>query len=112
MTLKLKDGQPANFQKEDIRKVLTRRLSMKRWPGWAALGITLTAMAVAPMDSGDPQMISIPHAHATLTLPIAFAFFFGSRMGGIYEVQASTGDWFPQGPDAPRAQGEKPEDSK
>ena len=109
VTLKLKDGQPAIFQKEDIRKVLTRRPFMKRWPGWLALGITLTAMGVFPMDSGDPRLISYPQAHAIYSLPIAFAFFYGSRMGGIYELPPKDRDWFPQGPGAGSAPVEKPE---
>ena len=33
-----------------------------------------------------PRPISTPQAHAVFTLPIAGAFFYGSRMGGIYEV--------------------------
>ena len=67
-------------------KVLTRRPFSKRWPGWVALGVTLTILAAMPLDSDDPRPISSPQAHAVITLPTAAAFFYGSRMGGIYEV--------------------------
>ena len=86
ITLKLKDGQTRTLEKSDVRKVLTRRPFSKRWPGWIALGVTLTILAAMPLDSDDPRPISSPQAHATITLPVAAAFFYGSRMGGIYEV--------------------------
>ena len=86
ITLRLKDGQTRTLEKSDVRKVLTRRPFSKRWPGWIALGVTLTILAAMPLDSDDPRPISSPQAHATITLPVAAAFFYGSRMGGIYEV--------------------------
>ena len=86
ITLKLKDRQTRTLQKPVVHKVLTRRPFSKRWPGWVALGVTLTILAVMPLDSDDPRPISRPLAHATITLPVAAAFFYGSRMGGIYEV--------------------------
>ena len=86
ITLRLKDGQTRTLEKSDVRKVLTRRPFSKRWPGWVALGVTLTILAAMPLDSDDPRPISSPLAHATITLPTAAAFFYGSRMGGIYEV--------------------------
>ena len=86
ITLKLKDGQLHTLQKQAVRKVLTRRPFSKRWPGWVALGVTLTILAAMPLDSDDPRPISSPQAHALITLPTAAAFFYGSRMGGIYEV--------------------------
>ena len=86
ITLRLKDGQTRTLEKQAVRKVLTRRPFWKRWPGWVALGVTLTILAAMPLDSDDPRPISSPQAHATITLPVAAAFFYGSRMGGIYEV--------------------------
>ena len=86
ITLKLKDGQTRTLEKQAVRKVLTRRPFSKRWPGWVALGVTLTILAAMPLDSDDPRPISSPQAHATITLPTAAAFFYGSRMEGIYEV--------------------------
>ena len=86
ITLKLKDGQTRTLEKSAVGKVLTRRPFWKRWPGWVALGVTLTILAAMPLDSDDPRPISSPQAHATITLPVAAAFFYGSRMGGIYEV--------------------------
>ncbi len=58
LTLQLKDGRARTVQKNDIRKILTRRPFMKRWPGWAALGVTVFALAVVPMDSGDHRLVS------------------------------------------------------
>ena len=86
VTLTLKDGQTRTLEKSAVRKVLTRRPFSKRWPGWIALGVTLTILAAMPLDSDDPRPISSPQAHATITLPAAAAFFYGSRMKGIYEV--------------------------
>ena len=86
ITLKLKDGQTRTLEKQAVRKVLTRRPFSKRKPGWIALGVTLTILAAMPLDSDDPRPISSPLAHATITLPTAAAFFYGSRMEGIYEV--------------------------
>ena len=86
VTLTLKDGQTRTLEKSAVRKVLTRRPFSKRWPGWIALGVTLTILAAMPLDSDDPRPISSPQAHATITLPVAAAFFYGSRMKGIYEV--------------------------
>ena len=86
ITLRLKDGQTRTLEKSDVRKVLTRRPFSKRWPGWVALGVTLTILAAMPLDSDDPRPLSSPQAHATITLPTAAAFFYGSRMKGIYEV--------------------------
>ncbi len=53
ITLKLKDGQSRTLQKQAVRKVLTRRPFSKRWPGWVALGVTLTILAAMPLDSDD-----------------------------------------------------------
>lgn len=112
VTLKLKDGQIGTFQRKNVRKVLAQRPLGKRWPGWLALGITFTAMGVFPVDSGDSRLISIPQAHAIYTLPIAGAFFYGSRMGGIYEVPPKHRDWYPQGTVFSAAGTEKPKNSK
>ena len=112
VTLKLKDGQTGVFQREDVRKVLTRRPIVKRWPGWAALAVTfgvlqtLLSMTASVDNVSGSTMVG---AHAVYTLPITAAFFYGSRMGGIYEVPPNHSDWFPQGPDAGSALVEKPE---
>ena len=83
ITLRLKDGQSRTLQKQAVRKVLTRRPFSKRKPGWIALGVTL---GILSLKWTDHHPISTPQAHAVFTLPIAGAFFYGSRMGGIYEV--------------------------
>ncbi len=85
LTLTLKDGQTRTLQKQAVRKVLTRRPFSKRWPGWVALGVTaaLVEILLAPPshDIAMPRM-----GHVIFTLPIGAAFFYGSRMEGIYEV--------------------------
>ena len=83
ITLRLKDGQTRTLEKQAVRKVLTRRPFSKRKPGWIALGVTLGILA---LKWTDHHPISTPQAHAVFTLPIAGAFFYGSRMKGIYEV--------------------------
>ena len=83
ITLTLKDGQTRTLEKQAVRKVLTRRPFSKRKPGWIALGVTL---GILSLKWTDYHPISTPQAHAVFTLPIAVAFFYGSRMGGIYEV--------------------------
>ena len=98
VTLELKGGQVKAVPKDDIRKILTRRPFMERWPGWAALGVTLFSLAVMPMDSGDPRLISDPRFMAFYAIPISGAFFFGSRNKGIYEVMPKkrSDNWYPK----------------
>ena len=89
ITLKLKDGQTRTLEKQVVRKVLTRRPFSKRWPGWVALGITFGVLQTLLSMSASVDNVSgstMVGTHATITLPIAVAFFYGSRMGGIYEV--------------------------
>ena len=86
ITLVLKDGQTRTVHKQDVRKVLTRRPFKKRKPGWIALGVTLAILAAMPLDSDDTRPILAPLAHASITFPTAAAFFYGSRMKGIYNV--------------------------
>ena len=73
VTLTLKDGQTRRLPKSSVRKVLTRRPFLKRKPGWIALGV---AFAITEF------FINIDIGES----PTTAAFFYGSRMGGIYEV--------------------------
>ena len=82
ITLDLKDGQMRTLEKQDVRKVRIHRPYLHRWPGWAALGVTLTFLAA--LDSDDPRIISSPYPHIMITLPVTAAFFFGRGMKGIY----------------------------
>ena len=84
ITLVLKDGQTRTVHKQDVRKVRTWRPFKKRKPGWIALGVTLAILAAMPLDSDDTRPILAPLAHASITFPTAAAFFYGSRMKGIY----------------------------
>ena len=89
ITLRLKDGQTRTLEKSDVRKVLTRRPFSKRWPGWVALGVTFGVLQTLLSMSASVDNVSgstMVGTHATITLPTAAAFFYGSRMGGIYEV--------------------------
>ena len=89
LTLTLKDGQTRTLEKSAVRKVLTRRPFSKRWPGWVALGVTFGVLQTLLSMSASVDNVSastMAGAHATITLPITAAFFYGSRMGGIYEV--------------------------
>ena len=86
LTLTLKDGQTRTLQKQAVRKVLTRRPFSKRWPGWVALGVTFAITEFFLHIDLPPTASERLGGHATITLPTAAAFFYGSRMGGIYEV--------------------------
>ena len=89
VTLTLEDGQTRTLPKSSVRKVLTRRPFLKRWPGWVALGVAfaITEFFINIDVSEEPTTASARlGGHATITLPTTAAFFYGSRMGGIYEV--------------------------
>ena len=89
VTLRLRNGQTRTLQKKAVRKVLTRRPFLKRKPGWIALGV---AFAITEffinIDSGESPTAASERlgGHATITLPTAAAFFYGSRMGGVYAM--------------------------
>ena len=88
ITLKLKDGQTRTLEKSAVRKVLTRRPFAKRWPGWVAFGVAFATLEIMAKLSSDspPTALQRLQGHAITTLPPAAAFFYGSRMKGIYEV--------------------------
>ena len=86
ITLKLKDGQTRTLEKQAVRKVLTRRPFSKRWPGWVALGVTFAITEFFLHIDLPPTASERLGGHAITTLPTAAAFFYGSRMKGIYEV--------------------------
>ena len=89
VTLTLEDGQTRTLPKSSVRKVLTRRPFLKRWPGWVALGVTFGVLQTLLSISASVDNVSastMAGTHATITLPVAAAFFYGSRMGGIYEI--------------------------
>ena len=86
ITLVLPDGQTRTFEKQTVSKILVRRPFAQRWPGWAAMGITATILeTLSAMD--DPFSAGLrAQAHAVYTIPIGLAFFYGSRLKGIYNV--------------------------
>ena len=96
VTLQLKDGRARTVQKDDIRKILTRRPFLERWPGWVAFGVTFGVLQSILSASARVDNVSgstMAQAHAYYTLPITTAFFIGSRMKGVYEKPK---DWYPQ----------------
>ena len=86
ITLVLPDGQTRTFERQAVRKVLVRRPFAQRRPGWAAMGITATILeTLSAMD--DPFSAGLrAQAHGVFTIPIGLAFFYGSRLKGIYNV--------------------------
>ena len=88
LTLLPANGQSRTLEKRDVRKVLARRPLTKRIPGWIGLGIGVfsTEYFLANLDDGDDTPGVRAFVHALFTLPTAAAFFYGSRMGGIYNV--------------------------
>ena len=98
------DLRTRTFQKSDVRKVLTHRPFLKRWPGWAAyfvsagVGALLTGALsnrVADFEGGAKIFYTF-----ILPVPISIPFFFGSCMGRIYEVplQHRDSEWWDGSP--------------
>ena len=104
------DPRTRTFQKSDVRKVLTHRPIVKRWPGWAAMLFSTGVVTLVPL-SGDYTRGEMFLPALILSIPISIPYFIGSRMGRIYEVP-------PEHRDLPRAAGpaavktERPNDSK
>ncbi len=88
VTLLPANGRSRTLERRDVRKALVRRPLKKRIPGWIGLGIALfsTEYFLANLDAGDDTPEARAAAHALFTLPAAAAFFYGSRMVGIYNV--------------------------
>ena len=91
ITLVLPDGQTRTFERQAVHKVLVGRPFANRAPGWVAMGVTagiletLSAVASArASDSYEPRRKAL--LHTMLTIPIGLAFFYGSRLKGIYNV--------------------------
>ena len=88
ITLVIEDGQTRTFPKQAVRKVLTYRPFVKRKPGWIALGVSLAVLEIIAAWAGDAGSLPsrILKGHLLSTLPVAGGFFYGSRMGTIYDV--------------------------
>ena len=88
ITLVLENGQVRTFPKLAVRKVLTRRPIRQRWPEWVAVGVSIAALeiAIALFAESPPTAPQRLVGHAFWTLPTAAAFFYGSRMKGVYNV--------------------------
>ena len=88
ITLVLPDGQTRTFEKQAVRKVLVSRPFAKRWPGWASMVIAAVSLESARKyaDIGLDFSFKNRLGDLVLVLPIGLAFFYGSRMGGIYNV--------------------------
>ena len=106
------DLRTRTLQKSDIRKMLTHRPTLKRWPGWAAMLFTAGWGALVPFPySGDSTRAERFLGTLILSVPISIPFFIGSRMGRIYEVPPEHRG-LPQSPGATVAKAEEPNDSK
>ena len=88
VTLVLRDGQTRAFKRQAVRKVLVGRPFAKRWPGWASMAIAAVSLESARKyaDFGLDFSFRNRLGDLALVLPIGLAFFYGSRMGGIYNV--------------------------
>ena len=86
ITLVIEDGQTRTFPKQAVRKVRTWRPVKKRKPAWVALVIVAVIAEYALHIDLPPTILERLGGHAMITLPIAGGFFYGSRMGSIYDV--------------------------
>ena len=83
VTLAMKNGQSRTAEKRAVRKVLVRRPFAKRYLGWIAAGVSA---AVIELGLSDDLSAEARILHAAVTLPAAALLFYGSRMGGVYNV--------------------------
>ena len=90
VTLEFKDRQAETFRKKHVHKVRTWRHPDKRWPAWIALGVS--ALLVAQLGNLDGPESNRVYIQLFTTLPIAAGFFYGSRMGTIYDVPPAERD--------------------
>ena len=106
------DSRIRTFQKSDVRKVLTHRPIVKRWPGWAAMLVSSGMGALLTVPFGA-DLTGSTKVFAALILPgpISIPFFFGSRTGRIYEVPLEHRD-LPQPPGPAAVKAEEPNNSK
>ena len=88
ITLVLENGQLRTFPKLTVRKVLTRRPIRKRWPGWVAMAVCSAALeiSIALFAESTPPVPLRLGSHAFHALPTGAAFFYVSRLKGIYNV--------------------------
>ena len=106
------DLRTRTFQKSDVRKMLTHRPTLKRWPGWAAMLFSAGWGALVPFPySGDSTRAERFLGTLILSVPISIPFFIGSRMGRIYEVPPEHRD-LPRLPGPAAIKAEEPNDSK
>ena len=106
------DPKTRTFQKSDLRKVMTHRPTLKRWPGWAAMLFAAGWGALVPFPySGDSTRAERFLGTLVLSVPISIPYFIGSRMGRIYEVPPEHRG-LPQPPGPTAVKIEEPNDSK
>ena len=84
VTLKFEDGQTETFQADDVREVLTRLPLGNRWPGWVAVAASSIAVAIVAML--EDIEVNLLHAAAIFVGLPTLLGFYGSKMGGIYEI--------------------------
>ncbi len=88
VTLEFKDGQMRTLQKQAVRKVLIRRPFAKRVPGWAAALTAIGLLEGFDRAAGNANLTARERSrlYPMIVFPTAAAFFYGSRMAGIYSV--------------------------
>ena len=89
ITLLLPEGRSRTMERTSVRKVLVRRPFKKRWPGWAALVVSATALELfcaVGVDDCNFGVLPRLQAHGLITGLITGGFFGGSRNVGIYNV--------------------------
>ncbi len=93
------DLRTRTLQKSDVRKVLTHRPFLKRWPGWATILVSSGVGALVPI-SNDKTRAEGFLTNFILSIPLSIPFFIGSRMGRIYEVppQHRDSEWWDGSP--------------
>ncbi len=88
VTVLLPAGKSRTLERRAARKVLTNRPFKKRCPGWAALGISATALELFCVGVGDCNL-GVLHRlrmHGLITGLITGGFFGGSGNVGIHNI--------------------------
>ena len=89
ITLQQEDGQRHTLPKSIVRQVLKHRPFWKRYQGWIAVAassaIFVPALTRSPYRWEDEPVVHLIGV-ALILAPIALAFGFAPKMGGIYNV--------------------------
>lgn len=84
--LQLSSRSTETLRRPTVRQVLIHRPFWKRKAGWIALGATLALVELYLRVGRPPAASQRLGGHGMITVPIATAVFYDSRMGNIYNV--------------------------